>query len=271
MLDFLRRLAPLDLQAATPARALLPSRMAAGAGLLGTGPDSMSAEAGLTDATPRAGLSLTDPMAPGAPAAHHPSVDASSAGALAAQPAGLPARASRSAAPGQATAAHPASADRTTAAATTEPTALGGAARGLPAHDRLALAFRPARAGIGEQIASPAAAGPAGPGDAPGSTATARPGGLPPTPAGARPQARAHARSPTQDPAAADALSGLLSRGNRPGPAPVIHVHIDRIDVRAPQPPARPAGVPRPRAVAPSVSLADYLRNGATARQGGAS
>jgi hypothetical protein len=45
-------------------------------------------------------------------------------------------------------------------------------------------------------------------------------------------------------------------------PRPVVHVTIDRIDVRAPAAPARPAAAPRARNAAPSVSLADYLRQG---------
>jgi hypothetical protein len=41
---------------------------------------------------------------------------------------------------------------------------------------------------------------------------------------------------------------------------PVIHVTIDRIDVRAPVAPPRAAEPAKPRHVAPSVPLADYLR-----------
>jgi hypothetical protein len=54
-----------------------------------------------------------------------------------------------------------------------------------------------------------------------------------------------------------------LSPPPGPGPAaPVVHVHIDRIELRAPAaPPARSAPARAPRA-APQRSLADYLRGG---------
>lgn len=47
----------------------------------------------------------------------------------------------------------------------------------------------------------------------------------------------------------------------QPAAAPVVHLHIDRIEVRAPATPPKtvPARVPRP---APAVSLSDYLRKG---------
>jgi len=51
-------------------------------------------------------------------------------------------------------------------------------------------------------------------------------------------------------------------------PRPIIHVTIDRIEVRAPAAPPRPA-LARPRAAAPSVSLGDYLR-ARTPKAGGA-
>jgi hypothetical protein len=50
--------------------------------------------------------------------------------------------------------------------------------------------------------------------------------------------------------------------GAREPPRPVIHVTIDRIDVRAPATPARAPTPTQPRAASPSVSLADYLRGG---------
>jgi hypothetical protein len=52
------------------------------------------------------------------------------------------------------------------------------------------------------------------------------------------------------------------------GSTPVIHVTIDRIDVRALASPQRPAPT-RSRAASPRVSLADYLRGGPR-RPGGA-
>jgi hypothetical protein len=51
-------------------------------------------------------------------------------------------------------------------------------------------------------------------------------------------------------------------------PRPVVHVTIDRIDVRAPAAPPRPATAPRVRNAAPSVSLADYLRQGGAHARG---
>jgi hypothetical protein len=52
---------------------------------------------------------------------------------------------------------------------------------------------------------------------------------------------------------------------------PVIHVTIDRIDVRAPAAAQRPAAPARARAAAPSVSLSDFLRARGSTRSGGAS
>lgn len=55
-------------------------------------------------------------------------------------------------------------------------------------------------------------------------------------------------------------------------PRPVIHVTIDRIDVRAPATAPRAAPANRSRSsMAPGVSLADYLRAGPRRRDGGAS
>jgi hypothetical protein len=51
---------------------------------------------------------------------------------------------------------------------------------------------------------------------------------------------------------------------------PVIHVTIDRIDVRAPSGPERASSRPRPRAHS-SGSLTDYLRSRQTGRPGGSS
>jgi hypothetical protein len=50
---------------------------------------------------------------------------------------------------------------------------------------------------------------------------------------------------------------------------PVIHVTIDRIDVRAPAAPDRPKGSSRSRGASPSVSLADYLRPRESGRRRG--
>jgi hypothetical protein len=73
----------------------------------------------------------------------------------------------------------------------------------------------------------------------------------------------------------ADALAGLATRRAAlklaPNLAPVVHVTIDRIDVRAPAAPTRPTNAPRQRAAAPSVSLADYLRASGSPRKGDAS
>ena len=55
-------------------------------------------------------------------------------------------------------------------------------------------------------------------------------------------------------------------------PRPVIHVTIDRIDVRAPATAPRAVSASRPRnSMAPGVSLADYLRAGPRRRDGGES
>jgi hypothetical protein len=53
----------------------------------------------------------------------------------------------------------------------------------------------------------------------------------------------------------------LASRVTRPEAAPVIHVTIDRIDVRAPDL-SKPVAPSKPTRRQPAVSLAEYLRNG---------
>jgi hypothetical protein len=62
----------------------------------------------------------------------------------------------------------------------------------------------------------------------------------------------------------------LASRpAQRSDSRPVVHVTIDRIEVRAPAAPERPKPAPRSRATAPSVSLSDYLRAPEPERRGG--
>lgn len=79
------------------------------------------------------------------------------------------------------------------------------------------------------------------------------------------------ARPAPPKPSAPLSDQALASRSVPVAPArPVIQVTIDRIDVRAPAAPQRPAAVKRP-AQEPSVSLADYLRPGRAARGGGSS
>jgi hypothetical protein len=51
----------------------------------------------------------------------------------------------------------------------------------------------------------------------------------------------------------------LASRVSRPEAAPVVHVTIDRIDVRAPDV-SKPAAAAKPPRRQPAISLADYLR-----------
>jgi hypothetical protein len=53
--------------------------------------------------------------------------------------------------------------------------------------------------------------------------------------------------------------AALATRVSRPEAPPVVHVTIDRIDVRAPDL-SRPA-TPKPARRQPAISLADYLRN----------
>ena len=91
----------------------------------------------------------------------------------------------------------------------------------------------------------------------------------------ARPRAAASATPAATRPAIAPPIANPLSprtvaaraQAAEP-PRPVIHVTIDRIDVRTPAAPARAPAPAKPRAAAPSVSLADYLRG--SARRGGA-
>lgn len=54
--------------------------------------------------------------------------------------------------------------------------------------------------------------------------------------------------------------AALASRVSRPEAAPVVHVTIDRIDVRAPDL-SKPAAPSKPARRRPAISLADYLRN----------
>jgi hypothetical protein len=83
------------------------------------------------------------------------------------------------------------------------------------------------------------------------------------------PQATAtpHA-APLSAAALAAAVAAAASAGNtarqpsRSQAPPVIHVTIDRIDVRAAPGPTRPASAPRGTHHTPTVSLADYLRGG---------
>ena len=61
----------------------------------------------------------------------------------------------------------------------------------------------------------------------------------------------------------------LAARATHTPPAPpVVHVTIDRIEVRAPATLPRAASAPRARPASPSVTLADYLRHRA-AKPGG--
>lgn len=88
---------------------------------------------------------------------------------------------------------------------------------------------------------------------------------LPAPPAAARNDAAL--RHPPQRPMSEPALAARHIATAEP--RPVVHVTIDRIDVRAPAAPPRPAPATRSRNTAPSVSLADYLRQG-TSKTGGA-
>ena len=65
-----------------------------------------------------------------------------------------------------------------------------------------------------------------------------------------------------------DAALAARSAQAVPPPRPIVHVTIDRIEVRAPAPSARPTPAAPQRSATPSVSLGDYLRQ-RTARRGG--
>lgn len=71
------------------------------------------------------------------------------------------------------------------------------------------------------------------------------------------------ARQPLSD-------AALAARNAQPAPAPrpIVHVTIDRIEVRAPAAPSKPTPAAAQRACAPSVSLGDYLRQ-RTPQRGG--
>jgi hypothetical protein len=103
----------------------------------------------------------------------------------------------------------------------------------------------------------------------PAEPGSAEPGSAePPAPSTTRVEARIVERTgPAQRPAEAlDAASepstpGRRRRATKPGPAPepVVHVHIGRIEVRAP---AAPAERRAPRLREPLLSLDDYLAQG---------
>jgi len=85
-------------------------------------------------------------------------------------------------------------------------------------------------------------------------------------------QSTERAAPPLPVPAVAAPMSdaALAARtSSRADQRPVIHVTIDRIDVRAPASPRQPALPARSRAASPRVSLSDYLRGG-TRRPGDA-
>ena len=81
--------------------------------------------------------------------------------------------------------------------------------------------------------------------------------------AAARPVSR-----PRTSPLSPNAVAAARASPGEP-PRPVIHITIDRIDVRAPAAPPRAAESAKPRAAAPSLSLADYLQGNASPRRGG--
>lgn len=93
------------------------------------------------------------------------------------------------------------------------------------------------------------------------STTTHSPGviGLPPQRGPDHP-----AQAPMQPPLEASRL-GLLRAPATTVMAPVVHVHIDRIEVRAPAAPAKNTPATRARP-APSTTLADYLRGSGNGR-----
>lgn len=64
--------------------------------------------------------------------------------------------------------------------------------------------------------------------------------------------------APTRRPMSEPALAARAAQ--TPPAPPVVHVTIDRIEVRAPATPPRTASAPRTRPAAPSVTLTDYLR-----------
>jgi hypothetical protein len=79
---------------------------------------------------------------------------------------------------------------------------------------------------------------------------------------------RPEQRSVDDGPLSQQALaSRVLSQSDRP---PIVHVTIDRVDVRAPAAPERPAPRTRSR-TATAGSLTDYLRARPAGRQGGTS
>ena len=128
------------------------------------------------------------------------------------------------------------------------------------------------------ELESPIGAMPVESGMLPRATVTALPtlppaAGLPSSQAVSEPVRAALASRPEQrsvdhGPLSQQALaSRVVPQSDRP---PIVHVTIDRVDVRAPAAPDRPAPRPRPRATT-SGSLTDYLQTRQRRRGGGPS
>jgi len=77
------------------------------------------------------------------------------------------------------------------------------------------------------------------------------------------PQSRRAPLAPATSPLSSQRASmlGAFTARAQPAVAPVVHLHIDRIEVRAPVAPPKAAPA-RPARALPSVSLTDYLRKG---------
>jgi hypothetical protein len=82
------------------------------------------------------------------------------------------------------------------------------------------------------------------------------------TPRAASPRPAPPSSGSAEAPLRIDLLRDRVAEGKPVEPAPIVHVTIDRIDVRLPPAPAAVAPARRPRPASTVAPLADYLRSG---------
>ena len=240
MMDFARRLAPVRDSDATRADAVLPSRFG-GESPLRAPPTASVDDAGSPPSTGTTGLDAG--TTPQVDALRGLSIDAVSARAA-------PSTAAT-------TAAGMRSRDSTNA--TTHTTDRRDAVAAMPMHVGVASPLDGAARAPHERDASSLAA------DGRSTLKVSVPSPMQPAPTAVASRSdllRPATRSPMSD-AALAARSAQSAE-----PRPVVHVTIDRIEVRAPAASPRPVLTPRARSAAPSVSLGDYLRQ-RSAKPGG--
>jgi hypothetical protein len=241
MMEFARRLAPLREGDATRATAALPSRFAAESPLRVAASPRVDDEQPVLETAAHAPTVTRRVRAPDAPHAAAPEVDAATV--VVAESRGDRSRQS---------------------SATPAPREHRAEAAELPAAPtRLVAQAQPHEAPAPHRVIAAVAA--------PDAVDAARASSVRQRPvqtANAAPLGNTNGPAVRHEPMSAAALA---ARNSQPAEQrPIIHVTIDRIDVRAPAAPARPAPAPRARTATPTVSLGDYLRARAN-KPGGAS